>query len=109
MSIVFTDANPLGTYDTWRSLWPARELRRRGHDAYVVGKGGKRATTGWAYKDTVIIHANNQDVGLASTVRELKKICRGVWLNFDDDYHQLGLIQEVRDLALTNVRLAGVP
>ena len=109
MSIVFTDATPLGTFDTWRSLWPAAELRRRGFDAYVVGKGGRKATTGWAHNDTVIIHANNNDVGLASTVRELKAICRGVWVQFDDDYHQLPLIQDTADRELLNVRLAGIP
>jgi hypothetical protein len=100
LSIVFTDANALGTFDTWRSLWPAAELQRRGHDAYVVGKGGRKATTGWAHNDTIIVHATNQDVGLTATVRELKKIARAVWVQFDDDYTQLPLIQDTTDADL---------
>ncbi len=103
MSIVFTDSNALGTVDTWRSLWPARELARRGRDAYLVGRGGRRETTGWAHRDTIIVHATNQDVGLTATVRQLKGLARAVWIQFDDDYSQLGLIQDTTDREYLNM------
>lgn len=109
MSIVLIGVSTPGVVDTWRSLWPANELRRRGHDAYYIGHGGESANRGWMHHDTYIVHATNQDVGLTGTVRELRRLARSVWVQFDDDYTQLGLIQDTADRELMGLRLAGVP
>ena len=54
-------AGPWLRWNGWRSSWPARELARRGYDAYFVGHEGEHATRGWAQRDTVVLHATNQD------------------------------------------------
>jgi glycosyltransferase involved in cell wall biosynthesis len=92
--------------NAWRSTWPARELARRGYDAYFVGHEGEHATTGWAQHDTVILHATNQDwsgrrgldtrLGHSGIIKHLRSIgCRGVFLQFDDDYRSLGDMQDI--------------
>lgn len=91
--IVFV--NPILAVPTWRTTWPANELRRRGypigmwgprfHPEYPIGRG-----------DVVVIHVSNQDVGLIGTVREFRARGTRVWLQFDDDYLSLSDLQDTR-------------
>lgn len=103
--IVF--ASPFLKINTWRSLWPARELRRRGVPCVFVGHDGERGVQ-LTESDVLVLHASNQDVGLAGTVQHYRRKMRGCWVEFDDDYTALGDVQDLRAGRVTPHTMDGI-
>lgn len=100
---------PMLRLNTWRTVWPARELARRGYPVrYVVPTNDPDhdPAAKIAEGDVVCILASNQDTGLAGTVRWLqgvvrpfKKVAKEVWVQFDDDYTAAADIQDLTERA----------
>jgi hypothetical protein len=80
--------------NTWRSEWPAWELRRRGHRAKVIGASAQDDHHDFSPDDVLIIHVTSKvviqpgrsDAGLARFVAGMRKHVRAVWLQADDDF-----------------------
>ncbi len=101
--VVFIGVSTPGVVDTWRSKWPADELYRRGIPSYYIGHQGEKTNRNPVWEETYVIHATNQDVGLYGTVKHLRELGGKVWVQFDDDYRQLALIQDTRDHDLLKI------
>lgn len=99
--------------NTWRSVWPAAELRRRGYRAEVVGAGGVDRFE-FSSSDVLIVHITSKvvirpprtDPGLADYVSGMQRHVRQVWLQADDDFRAFA---NVMDESWDRLKMALLP
>lgn len=100
MSVVFLE--PVMRVSTWRTLWPAEELRRRGHDVRIFSQDSKRRGEIVMGQDTIVVHVTANTwamtpdgtvlmtaLDMCSKLREYGRLV----VSFDDDLTRLLAIQ----------------